>query len=198
VIGATATSTLTTTIILTGIPTGTLTAARVDRATGGSTTRSTGEMHRTAIAGLTNDLGKTTAAREIVARAIVGLGLATDRVVVQVPATVLVVAPELEIVLGVVPERVIVPAVVRGLEIVRVEEALVRDHPHDHPAGAKLAITQLHRDRPRLAVAGLAAVAETTRDRAAPGAAVAWVEAVTAVGAVVADDRRNSRRGTIL
>jgi hypothetical protein len=178
-------------------------------------------------------LGKTTAARGIADKAIAGRAQGTvpeaapgpgiDRAVVLVRGIVPEAAP------GLVIGRAVVLA--PGLVIGRVAAVLALDLLLAQLAVArriKLVTVVHHRGLPLLKVEDLAAGAETTRDPAARGAALAWAEAVIAGAAVVmaevvvvaggaaaaadaavgvvgaaavaadAGDKRNSRRGTIL
>jgi hypothetical protein len=100
-----------------------------------------------------------------------------------------VVARELGIALAAELELETVPVAAPELELAPVVEVLAPDPLRAQPAVALRikSVTALHhRGLPLPRVAALAAVAaETTREPAAPGAAIAWGEAVTAGAAVV-------------
>jgi hypothetical protein len=187
-IGTAATSTSTTTIILTETTTRMSTGVRLARATGGSTTRNTGEMRPMGI-------GKrriNSAARGLAARAVGSRGLEPElapvaapelapvQVAVQVQAPVLVQGvAELEHARAeAARERGLVVA---ELELVRAEAARVLGLQRDQlavPRRTRSATEAHHRDLARLLAAeDLAAVVETTRDPAATEAATAWAAA---------------------
>jgi hypothetical protein len=179
------------------------------RATGGSTTRNTGEMRpmetdkrrinlavRVLLIVLAAELAIVQAAAELVLQA---AELGTARVVGQELAIALVVERELAIAL-VVERELAIAQVVAELEpdpVVGQELAiaLVPAGPEPGPQRGRLAVALRtksvtaahHHDLvPLLAAAALAAAVETTRVPAATGEVVAW--AVADIAVVVAED----------
>src|SRR5213078_4284070 len=155
-IGAMATSTSTTIITSTETPTGTSTVVKLARATGGSTTRNTGEMHP--------------------------MGTGKQRINSAVRVLLIALAVEREHAPGVAGlelQVVAEPELVRAaeLELAPVVAVAVPGHQRARLAVAPRtkSVTAAHRrGLPLLTVEDLAAAAETTREPAATEAVIAW------------------------